>query len=93
MVHPVREGRSPRQIGKTGRSNRRWIVGVKLAVVLNGKGLVAARDCATANVHDSAFRPLVGRFDAAMIVLTDNGFHAGDARGGDPPDVHEGVPA
>ena len=87
LIHPVREGRSPRQIGKKGKSNRRWIVGVKLAVVLNGKGLVAAWDCATANVHDSAFRPLVGRFDGAMIVLTDNGFHASDARGGDPPNM------
>ncbi len=84
---PIRQGRSPRQIGKKGKSNRRWIVGVKLAVVLNRKGLVAAWDCATANVSDTEFRPLVRRFDGEMIVLTDNGFHASEARGGDPPNM------
>src|SRR3954471_11654213 len=25
LIHPVREGRSPRQIGKKGKSNKRWI--------------------------------------------------------------------
>jgi hypothetical protein len=87
LIHPVREGRSPRQIGKKGKSNKRWIVGVKLAVVLNRKGLVAAWDCATANVSDIEFRPLVQRFDGRMIVLTDTGFHASEARGGDPPNM------
>ena len=48
LIHPWREGRSPRQIGKKGMSNRRWIVGGKLALVLNQWGLVAAWDCATA---------------------------------------------
>src|SRR3712207_5317867 len=87
LVHPVREGRSPRQVGKKGKSNKRWIAGVKLGVVLNGKGLVAAWDCATANVHDSTFQPLVRRFDGEMIVLTDSGFHASADRGGDPPNM------
>jgi hypothetical protein len=87
LIHPIREGRSPRQIGKKGKSNRRWIVGVKLAVVLNRQGLVAAWDCATANVSDTEFRPLVRRFDGEMIVLTDGGFHASEARGGDPPNM------
>jgi hypothetical protein len=27
LIHPVREGRSERQVGKKGKSNRRWIVG------------------------------------------------------------------
>ena len=27
LIHPVREGRSAKQIGKKGQSNRRWIVG------------------------------------------------------------------
>mgnify|MGYP001567759881 CR=1 FL=1 len=30
LVHPVREGRSPRQVGRKGKSNKRWIVGIKL---------------------------------------------------------------
>ncbi len=27
LIHPRREGRSPKQIGKKGLSNKRWIVG------------------------------------------------------------------
>ena len=40
LLHPMREGRSPQQLGKTGLSNHRWIVGGKLAFVLNHLGLV-----------------------------------------------------
>jgi hypothetical protein len=35
LLHPMREGRSPKQMGKKGKSNHRWIVGGKLAFVLN----------------------------------------------------------
>lgn len=76
LIHPWREGRSPRQIGRKGMSNHRWIVGGKLALVLNQWGGVAAWDCATANVHDTTFQPLVARFAEEMIVLVDSGFHA-----------------
>jgi hypothetical protein len=84
LIHPVREGRSEQQIGKKGLSNKRWIVGGKLGFVLNQFGRVCAWDCATANVHDSNFRPLVERFDERMIVLTDGGFHG---ETGDPPNM------
>lgn len=30
LLHPLREGRSPQQIGRKGKSNHRWIVGGKL---------------------------------------------------------------
>ena len=30
LIHPMREGRSPQQIGRKGLSNHRWIVGGKL---------------------------------------------------------------
>ena len=30
LIHPIREGRSPQQIGRKGLSNHRWIVGGKL---------------------------------------------------------------
>ncbi len=84
LLHPWREGRSPRQIGKKGMSNHRWIVGGKLALVLNQWGLVAAWDCDTANVHDTTFQPLISQFTERMIVLTDSGFHAAT---GDPPNL------
>jgi hypothetical protein len=84
LIHPWREGRSPRQIGKKGMSNRRWIVGGKLALVLNQWGLVAAWDCDTANVYDATFQPLVEQFAETMVVLTDSGFHAA---AGDPANM------
>jgi hypothetical protein len=35
LIHPMREGRSPGQIGKKGKSNHRWIVGGKVCFILN----------------------------------------------------------
>ena len=81
LVHPMREGRSAKQIGKKGKSNHRWIVGGKLGFVLNQWGLVTAWDSATANVHDSYFQPLIRHFEEEMIILTDTNFHAAH---GDP---------
>jgi hypothetical protein len=87
----MREGRSPAQIGKKGQSNHRWIVGGKLCVVLNQWGLICAWDCATANVYDAHFHPLIAhfhpliaQFDQQMIILTDTGFHA---KSGDPANM------
>jgi hypothetical protein len=84
FIHPWREGRTTSQIGKKGKSNQRWIVGGKLALVLNQRGLVAGWGCATANVHDHVFHPLIAAFSEEMIVLTDQGFHA---RTGDPSNM------
>jgi hypothetical protein len=85
-IHPMREGRSPQQIGKTGPSHHRWIVGGKLCVVLNQGGLVCAWDGATANGHDAHFHPLIAQCVDPMSVLTDTGVHA---KTGDP--VHMNV--
>ena len=38
LIHPRREGRSPKQIGRKGLSNKRWIVGGKLCLLLNHLG-------------------------------------------------------
>jgi hypothetical protein len=84
LIHPMREGRSPAQMGKKGQSNHRWIVGGKLCFILNQWGLMCAWDCATANVHDTHFQPLIARFKGEMIVLTDTGFHA---KTGDPANM------
>ena len=81
LIHPMRAGRSAAQIGKKGQSNHRWIVGGKLCFILNQWGLMCAWDCATANVYDSHFHPLIAQCDGRMIVLTDTGFHA---KTGDP---------
>jgi hypothetical protein len=38
LIHPMREGRSPQQIGRKGLSNHRWMVGGTLCLVLNQGG-------------------------------------------------------
>lgn len=81
LLHPVREGRSPGQLGKKGKSNYRWIVGGKLCLVLNHLGLVCAWDCATANVSDTRFQHLAQSFQGQMVIWADTAFHAKE---GDP---------
>ncbi len=84
LLHPMREGRSVQQIGRKGKSNHRWIVGGKLAYIVNQMGLVVAWDCAPANAHDTVFQELISDFAEEMVVLTDTGFHA---KTGDPPNM------
>ena len=81
LIHPMREGRSPQQIGRKGLSNHRWIVGGKLCLLLNQWGLVVAWECATANVAENTFQRLIRPCEEQMIVLSDTGFHAAE---GDP---------
>src|SRR5258708_22651074 len=56
LIHPMREGRSPQQIGRKGLSNHRWIVGGKLCLLLTQWGLIVGWACATANVADNTFQ-------------------------------------
>ena len=74
LIHPIREGRSEKQIGKKGKSNHRWIVGGKLCLLLNKFGLVVDWDCDTANVADKTFNPLIEKQNQKMIVFSDTGF-------------------
>src|SRR6266852_3068379 len=84
LIHPMREGRSPQQIGRKGLSNHRWIVGGKLCLSLNQYGLVVGWACATANVADNTFQWLIRQVDGRMIVLSDTAFHAAE---GDPANL------
>ena len=84
LIHPIREGRSPQQIGRKGLSNHRWIVGGKLCLLLNQYGLVVGWDCAPANVPDNTFQWLVRQCEDQMIVLSDTAFHAAE---GDPSNL------
>jgi hypothetical protein len=75
LLHPIREGRSDAQIGKKGKSNKRWIVGGKLCYLLNHLGLVVSWACDTANVYDgSAFQHLVDHMADKMFIFSDTGF-------------------
>ena len=84
LIHPIREGRSPRQVGRKGLANHRWIVGGKLCLLLNQWGLVVAWDCATANVPDKTFQWLIRQVDGRMIVFSDTALHAAE---GDPANL------
>jgi hypothetical protein len=84
LIHPIREGRSQKQIGQKGLSNKRWIVGGKLCLLLNKFGLVVNWDFGTANQYDADFQPLVKAVVDEMIVLADTHFHSAQ---GDPPNL------
>ncbi len=75
LIHPIREGRSKQQIGKKGKSNWRWIVGMKLCWLLNDRGQVVSWAWDTANVHDQTFLPLVAALEDESVVLADTGFN------------------
>jgi hypothetical protein len=81
LIHPVREGRSQQPLGKKGKSNYRWIVGIKLCWLVNDKGQIVDWDWSTANVHDQHFRPVAEQFEGETITLSDLGFR----QQGEPP--------
>ena len=83
-LHPIREGRSRAQLGRKSVSPHRWIVGVKLGVLLNRWGLVVGWVWAPAHLHDVHFQPLVKAGEDRMRVLADSGFHAA---AGDPANL------
>lgn len=79
LIHPRREGRSEKQIGRKGLSNKRWIVGGKLCLLLNNIGQVVGWDVNTANVYDgSAFQHLVDGVADEMVVFADPHFEKKD---------------
>jgi hypothetical protein len=96
MIHPRREGRSPKQIGRKGNTQRvpdgRWIVGVKFCPVINSRGQIVDWDIVDwdaegANVHDSLFQDrmltLYESGERGMGLYVDSGFHKSPGRGGD----------
>ena len=84
LIHPIREGRSKKQIGQKGISNHRWIVGAKLCLLLNKFGLVVDWDFGLANQYDGDFQHLVVKVVEQMIVFADSHFHN---QVGDPPNL------
>jgi hypothetical protein len=74
LIHPVREGRSQAQIGQKGKSNRRWIVGVKLCWLVTPKGQVIDWGWDSAEIHDQNFRDIGLGWREETTILSDNGF-------------------
>jgi hypothetical protein len=78
LIHPIREGRSPQQVGKKGKSNHRWIVGLKICCLITDDGHLVAWQWTTANECDNIFLPLLEEFLGQTIVLGDFGFRCRD---------------
>lgn len=74
LLFPIRQGRSPQQVGKKGKDKGRWTVGIKLCWLLNDHGQVVDWDWATLNTHDQHFHPLIVPYEGRTIVLGDLGF-------------------
>ena len=83
VIHPAREnrGRGYDWISK-GKSNYRWIVGMKVAVLVSSAGEIVDWAVDTANTHDQHFAGLVEQAEAN--VLADFGFHKSH---GDPDNL------
>ncbi len=69
LIHPRREGRSEAQLGRKGKSNGRWIIGIKWAVLINQRGEIVDWCWDTANEHDNTFRELVLAYQDETISL------------------------
>jgi hypothetical protein len=82
LIHPRREGRSRQQLGKKGVSNGRWIVGIKLAWLIDDQGRVVNWAWDTAEAHDNVFRPLALAYEGQTITLCDNGLREAGASQG-----------
>ena len=78
LLHPWRYGRSPRQVGKKGFSNHRWIVGLKLCWLCNARGEVVAWACNTAKVADQCFAQVAAPSAEVTLTLADQRFNAVD---------------
>jgi len=76
LLFPIREARSPQQVGKKGKDKGRWSVGIKLCWLLNEQEQVVDWDWATMNTHDQHFHPLIQRLIDVSIVLADFGFRS-----------------
>ena len=74
VIHLRREDWSDRQLGRKGTSNRRWIVGVKAAFLVNHRGAIIDWAWGTANLPDNAFRAVATDYADETVVFSDNGF-------------------
>lgn len=76
LRHPVRELRKPKttRVGSKGKSNRRWIHGMKVLLVINDQDEVVMFELALAGPADKCFNPLLKRYEGKTILLVDLGF-------------------
>jgi hypothetical protein len=76
LIFPIREGRSPAQVGRKGKDKGRWTVGIKLCWLLNQRGQVVAWTWAPLNTPDKDLASLAAPFAGQTITLSDSAFHS-----------------
>lgn len=76
LRHPVRELQPPKtqRIGNKGKSNRRWIHGMKVLLLLNDQDQVVNFALSLASPADKHFNPLLAQYNQQTIILVDLGF-------------------
>lgn len=93
VIHPIREGRSKQSqvVSKKGKSNKRWIVGRKINVSINGELEITDYQEAPDNVCDNTFDEYFERKEEELqephtghIYLTDMGYRRQEKCGGTP---------
>jgi hypothetical protein len=76
LLHPMREGRRPQQIGRKGLSTPQGLVGGTRCLLLHQWGLVVGWGCATAHGADTTLQWRMRQVDGRMLVLSDTACHA-----------------
>jgi hypothetical protein len=85
VIHPVREERSTQSqiVSRKGKSNKRWIIGRKINVAINGELEIIDYQDDTDNVCDNSFDTYYEKRQE-HIYLTDNGYRKQAKYGGTP---------
>jgi len=80
LRHPVRELQPPktRRVGNKGKSNGRWIHGMKILLILNDQDQVVDFALSLASPADKCFNPLLAQYNQQAIILVDLGFRDKD---------------
>jgi hypothetical protein len=76
LRHPIREFHKPKttRIGSKGKSNKRWIHGMKILMLINDADAVVDFKLELVSPADKIFNPILEHYDGQTIVLTDQGF-------------------
>jgi Transposase DDE domain len=73
-IHPVREGRHPSAWKAKNKSKGRWMVGPKVAILLDDRGHLVNWEIQPGNAHDTWFNALFHEVGQSETVLADGGF-------------------
>jgi hypothetical protein len=82
VIHPIRECRGKTDWVGKNKSKGRWVVGMKVIILVSPQGDILNWKLDTANVHDKHFAWLVEKIE--VKVLADKGFHS---KNGDPENL------